>query len=206
MKNPFRLFLLFAGLLFLTLQSCVDDDYDFDKMDKNAEFSIPPVPLGALDTIYVGSLAEYINTIDSLIPGGSGAFVTAYSDTVRGLFNDDVNSRFFYDGAGNVMLQTDVDMHLMSPFEALEAKVGFNVLDEDGNAIENVKIPAVSLSYGENKGKQIVFGEQYMKYMKNASGLALTIVLRANSVHLASDDYLLFSNIVLKTGGISFEF
>lgn len=197
--------LLFALLSFCFLQSCVDKEYDFDNLNKEGTFYIPPVPLGSIDTIFVTMLDGLPSIPDSLIPPGIGNSV-AFSDTIKGLFNEDVNSRFFFDGAGNVSLQTDADLHVLTEASNVRAMIGFSVLDENGKLINEVKIPSVELVYGVNAGKQILFASQYMKYMANASDLHITIVIKAESLSFNSKNYLLFNNVVLKSGGISFDF
>jgi hypothetical protein len=193
-------FQLSIGLC-LIFQSCIDHDYDFDAINKTAHFNIPPVPLGQLDTIFLNTSGY---TID--IPEELKLEITAtqymLETVVEGLFNDEVIERFFYDGADDVVLNSDLELDLGNK-DTFSMNIGFSILDANGKVIEEIKIPNIYVERTSRQKAAIIFGKEYMKYMKPARSLCISIVIDTLPSSLGKDSYLLLDKLVLNTGGMS---
>lgn len=194
MKIKLVYFAIVSLVFVLSMQSCIDKGYDFDSLNKNSEFKIPPVPLGNIDSIKLFDLPPV------------GGLYEVRQDTIKGLFGGSAVKKFFYDGADGVALQGVADVELKYIKEG-SINVAFVVIDKDGLPNQGMKIPDVELNNNE-KGQllAIKFPAEGMAYMANAKDLLLTITVKAGSVSFHADDYIYIKEIVIKTGGIYFEF
>ncbi len=198
LKSAF--FQLGIGLC-LVFQSCINHDYDFDSISKTAHFNIPPVPLGQLDTIFLNTSNYTIDIPEELrLEISTSQFML--ETVVEGLFNDEVIERFFYDGADDVVLNSDLELDLGNE-DKLSMNIGFSILDANGKVIKEIKIPNVYVEHASKQNAAIVFGEEYMKYMKPARSLRISIVINTLPSSLGTGSYLLFDKLVLNTGGVS---
>lgn len=179
------------------MQSCVDKD--FDDINKNIEFNVPPIPLGSLDTIYVGNLPYIPVEINYTV-----------ADTIKGLFDEDTNKRFFYDGADDVELVGNMDIVLGEPsMQSTTLTISVNIIDLiDGQYVENqakVTIAPVTFTPKINQPFTIKIAADQMQYMKYANGLRFKVNFNLPTVNLKNTDYLLLKDVVIKTGGISLD-
>ncbi|NDV94035.1 hypothetical protein D0T84_03765 [Dysgonomonas sp. 521] len=200
MKFSFLYLLLIATSLFMA-QSCVDKDYDWDNLDKDGVISIPPVPLGNIDTIYIKGLPQGDNPWNIPIPDGS----IVKSDTIKGLFDGDAVKNFFFEGAGNVEISSKIDLDL--EIKGVTIEIYLNIIDSDGKRNTDVVIPNQSLTTTKNQQFSIKIGSEYMSYMQNARDLLLTIAIRADNatIWLGEDDYIYLREAIIKTGGFHYE-
>lgn len=197
-----------ACILFVLLfmASCINNDFDTDKFNKDGSFLIPPVPLGNIDTIWIDGLPEVpIPPVGIEVP--QYFEIEARREIISDLFTKDILDKFFNEKAkGDVRLESVADISIMTKSSGLEVKVAFEVADYNGEVIEEVKIPSQTLVYGEGQMFTVQFPQEYFKYMKNAKDLNLIFVIKAQSINITNNDYALLRNVVLKSGGIHFEF
>ncbi len=198
--NRFYNYLLYISLFALLCQSCVDKDYDWDDLDKGGVIKIPPVPLGKIDTIFIHGLPEGDHPG---IPIPDGSIVR--SDTIRGLFDESVVKKFFFEGADTIEISADMD--LMLAIEGVKIEIYINIIDKNRKRIKEIVIPKQSLVMETNQKFEIKIEPQYMKYMKDASDLQLTIVLSSDeaSIWIGEDDYIYFREAIIKTGGFYYD-
>lgn len=195
-------FSIIASLL--TFQSCTDNDYDWDDIDKNGVLPVPPIPIGSLDTIWINTLVE-IPTLPPIELPGEGATV-CYSYTIDNMFGEDAIDKIFYEGAKDVTIQGLADIVILKPTSKLRIGIKFEVLDEQRKVIDAIKIPDQNeFIYGKDQPISILFGAEYMKYFENAAHLKLNIVLKANTIAIGEKDHILLKQLIAKTGGIHVE-
>ncbi|MBK5721260.1 hypothetical protein JGH11_10295 [Dysgonomonas sp. Marseille-P4677] len=199
--NTLCKFMLCALLLMWALQSCVDKDYDWDKLDTEGIISIPPIPLGKIDTIFLHGLPQGEKPWGIPIPNGS----IVRSDTIRGLFNESVIKKFFYDGGETVEILSKIDMNI--DIKGVTIDIYMSIIDNNRKRIEEVVIPKQSLTTKINQELNIKIAPQYMKYMQAATDLQLTIVLRSDNatIWIGEDDYIYLRETIIKTGGFYYE-
>lgn len=188
------------SLLALVLISCVDKDYDWDNLDTSGIISIPPIPLGKIDTIFIHGLPQ--GQIPGIaIPNGS----IALSDTIRSLFDESVVKKFFYDGNQNVEIVSKIDLDL--EIKGINVDIYTSIIDDNRKRINEIVIPKQTLTTKKDQTFSIKIASQYMKYMKNAMDLQLTIVLSASdaTIWLGEDDYIYLRETIIKTGGFYYE-
>jgi len=198
--------LCMVATVVMFVSSCVDNDFDWDDINKNGVFEIPPVPIGDIDTIWMNVLPPVtIPPLGIEIPQG---FETeARKEVVEGLFTKDILDKFFNEKAKkDVKLESVADINILGENSGLEVKVKVEVVDANGDVIPQVVIPTQTLYYGTEQDFDIVFPVESFKYMKNARDLNLIFVIKANSIRITDNDYAYIKNIVLKSGGLHFEF
>lgn len=188
----------FIIILSTGIQSCIDKEYDFDNLNKNVEVKVPPIPLGSLDTIFVNFLPSIPPEIIL------GAKVTL-SDTVRGLFDENTISTFFYEGSDDVVISSKIDVMVMPQTSGLRLDVILNIIDRDKKRNEFVKIPIQTLTFGKNQDFSIRIKSEYMKYMKNARDLHFIFAFSVSAINFNRTDYIFIRRFLLSTGGIQFE-
>lgn len=210
-----RLFYLFTGASCLMLglfvmQSCVDDDYDWDDVNKEAEFNQPPVPFGAFDSIMLGDMVPLpdIPPIEGL---PAIEFEEAYDYVFSDLFNKDFIDYFFYEG-NDVMLTGVADVSILKPNSTATLWLGlsFKVLDDNGKEIPEIVIPN-QIGYNNTKGQpiEIKIASKYMKFFKskNAKHLKVYLILKSsNVIDVDKDAYVEFKDIIFKSGALHFDF
>lgn len=204
---------------FVAFQSCVDKDYNFNALDKNAEVKIPPVPLGSIDTIFINKLVG-IPTLppDITFPTTEPEVVLSYVDTVKNIFSGDAVDNFFYDGASTVALKGKVDALFMPNANKAYVAIAFYVLNQDNTVNTDVKIPSEVFEYTKPTTQvihtdknfkdnpiNIEIKAEYMKYMKNAKSLKLVIALKANAAAPTAKDFVFIKQLSLHAGSIAFE-
>ena len=190
----------------LFMPACINNDFDTDKLNKDGSFQIPPVPLGNVDTIWIEGLPEV-----PVLPEGveiPQSFETdARREVISNLFTKDILDKFFNEKAkSDVKLEAKADILILNEFAGLEVDVEFEVADFNGEVIPEVKIPSQKLAYGEGQDFVIRFPKESFKYMKDAKDLNLIFVIKAQSISITDNDYALIRDVVLKSGGIHFEF
>ena len=195
----------------LCMQSCVDNDYDIDDFNKDAEFLIPPVPIGNVDTFWVDILPPGTIPPGITIPSLGNQIVK--EQTIQNLFTEDILDKFFYEDANaDVKLESKVDIDILGPSSGIEIDVIVQVIDYDEiTGVETVnthmKVPnPQTLRFGKNQKFDIVFPVQYFKYMENARDLKMIIVMKANNIFISENDYFFIKDVVLKSGGLHFKF
>ncbi|GAB6122041.1 hypothetical protein [Dysgonomonas termitidis] len=193
---------IFLAIILLSgLQACVDKDYDWGNMDKSGVISIPPIPLGDIDTIYIKGLPQLDGSWGIPIPDGS----IALSDTIRGLFDDNAVRKFFYEGSETVEISAKIDIYVATRGVSLD--VYFNIINTEKQRIAQVIIPKQTLTTGIEQEFSVKITSGYMQYMENASDLQLIIVLKSKdaTLWLSNDDYLYIWGAIVKTGGFYYE-
>lgn len=192
------------------MQSCMDDDYDFDDMDKNANFLIPPVPIGDIDVFKIDELDFGVIPPGIEIPptGLPIEVEEVYEQTVESLFTEDILDKFFYkDAKGDVVLESKVDIDIMDNNPDVTIDIVIQIIDDNGRAMTEVKIPKPArLKCGENQSLNIVFPNEYFDEMQTAKDLKFIIVLKSKTINISSEDYIYIKEIVLKSSGLHFEF
>lgn len=199
--NTLYKIILCALMFTLILQSCVDKDYDWDNLDTGGIISIPPIPLGKIDTIFIHGLPQGYIPDGIPIPNGS----IARSDTIRGLFDESAIKKFFYEGNETVEILSKVDLDL--EISGVTIDIYISIIDGNKKRINEIVIPKQSLTTKINQEFNVKIDSQYMKYMQNAMDLQLTIVLSsANAtIWLGPDDYIYLRGTIIKTGGFYYE-
>ena len=194
-------YILLASILLFSLQACVDKDYNWGNIDKSGVISIPPIPLGDIDTIYIKGLPQLNESWGIPIPNRS----IALSDTIRGLFDDNAIRKFFYDGNEVVEISAKIDIQVA--FKGVSLEIYFNIIDTAKQRITNVVIPKQMLTIGTKQEFSVKITSEYMPYMKAASDLQLIIVLSSKdaSLWLSDKDYLYIWGAIVKTGGFYYE-
>ena len=197
---------ILTGSLFIL--SCIDNDYDTDKINKDATFGVPPIPIGDIDTIWVDDLPDVTHLYPYMKSASSTKLeILSKEQVIENLFTKDILDKFFNESATkDVILQSKADIHILAPNSGLEIDIKIKISDANGKAIDEIIIPSENLVYGDNQDFNIVFPVQYFKYMKNAKNLNLIFTLRAESISLTKHDFAYLKEIVLKSGGIHFEF
>ncbi|WP_165026505.1 MULTISPECIES: hypothetical protein [unclassified Dysgonomonas] len=185
-------------ILLLSIQSCVEEEYDSDNLNTNIELNIPPVPLGGLDTFH-------INFLPSIPPEIVIGARVALSDTVRGLFSNSTISRFFYEGSSGVVFSAKVDAMVMPQESGLEIEVILNIINADKTRNEFVKIPPQRLVSAMNQNFEIRIGPEYMKYMKDARDLQFIFGIRVAAINFTRQDYIYLRQVTLFAGGLQLE-
>lgn len=200
MKAVIKYFILLLIALNI-LPSCVDKDYDWDNIDKNGIIKIPPVPFGSIDTIFLDGLPRWDESWGIPLPDGSIGVKYVIDD----IFSGNAVKNFFYDGASTVEISSKVDIDL--DIEGVTLEFRFNVIDQEGNKIENVVIPSQILSTGKDQLFSIKIDPQYMRYMQNANDLELVIILRTDDalIWIGEDDYIYLKEAIVITGGFHYE-
>ena len=200
---------------FLSMQSCVDNEYDIDNLDKNAMFLMPPIPIGNIDTFKIevlesGTIPEELQGFPEFTLEGTEI---VKEQVIEGLFTEDILDQLFNENATkDVKLDAKVDLKILDEASQVKASMLVHVLDARGRVIEAVKIPnPETLKYGEEQDFSIIFPHEYFSKMKNAQDLKLTIILRAehinlNNILLDLDDYIYIKNVVLKGAEYHFKF
>ncbi|SBW07572.1 hypothetical protein [uncultured Dysgonomonas sp.] len=194
-------YILLACILLFSLQACVDKDYDWGNMDKSGVISIPPIPLGDIDTIYIKGLPQLNESWGIPIPDGS----IALSDTIRGLFDDNAIRKFFYEGNETVEISAKIDIYVA--IKGVSLDVYFNIIDTGKRRINKVLIPKQTLITGKQQDFSVKITSEYMQYMESASDLQLVIVLSSKDaiLWLGDKDYLYIWGAIVKTGGFYYE-
>lgn len=195
-------FMISVIIMFICMVSCIDKDYDIDDLDKNGMFKVPPVLLGNIDIIWLNLLPEGVPPVSLPV---SGMQITKV-EHIDGVFSEDVLDKFFNESSvGNVSLESKVDV-LVNHAVNFSMDVYPYVLNADGSINNNVKIEKQTLTTGTDQPFSIILKKEYFKYMENANGIQLTIVLKADQITLGDADYVYLKSVVLKSGGIHFEF
>lgn len=184
--------------LILSMQSCIEKEYDSDNLNTEVELNIPPVPLGGFDTIHV-------NFLPSVPPEIVIGARVALSDTIRGLFNSSTISRFFYEGSSGVVISAKVDAMVMPLESGLEIEVLLNIINRDRTRNEFVKIPPQNLVSAKNQNFEIRIKPEYMKYMKNARDLHFIFAIKVGAINFTRQDYIYLREAVLFAGGMKLE-
>lgn len=185
-------------ILFCSMQSCIEKEYDSDNLNTEIELNIPPVPLGGFDTIHV----NFLPAVPPEIVIGARV---ALSDTIRGLFNPTTISRFFYEGSTGVVISAKVDAMVMPSESGLEIEVLLNIIDRDRTRNQFVKIPSQRLVSAKNQNFEVRIGAEYMKYMKNARDLHFIFGIKVASINFTRQDYIYLRQVVLFAGGMQLE-
>lgn len=189
-------------IVFVCMVSCIDKDYDIDDLDKNGVFKVPPVLLGNIDTIWLDILPEGVPPISFAIPG----MQITKTERIEGVFSEDVLDKFFAESSvGNVSLESKVDVFVDDAMN-FSMDIYPYVINSNGTVNNNVKIEKQTLAKGPNQAFSIVFKKEDFKYMQDANGIQLTIVLKADQIALGDRDYVYLKSVVLKSGGLHFEF
>lgn len=196
MKKPLQI-IFYLSALILSMQSCIDKD--FDDINKNVEFKVPPIPFGSLDTIYLPQLPPLPIALNYTV-----------EDTIKNLFDEDTNDKFFYEGADDVELTGGLDLVLKNPaMQGTTLNVTVKVVDYQNEAyVSNpatVTFSPTTVSVAKDQAFTVTIGSDEMKHMKNANGLVFRLQFNIPSITLDSDDYLLLKDVVIKTGGINFD-
>lgn len=206
MKKILNLFLGVNCVFFLFfLQSCVDKDYDWDDMNKEAQIPLPPVFVGSYDKIVIMDLDDFQEIPPIELPGVGVSH--AYGYVFEDLFTEDAIDNFFYEG-NHVTLSGLIDIQVLGSNSNLSVGIIFKVLDEDMNEIEEIVIPnEANLKYGKDQAIKIEIASEYMKYFKSRSAkhLKANLVIKANSIQLTKADYIEFKNIVMRSKGLQVE-
>lgn len=198
MRSSVYYMLIGIFFLILSMQSCIEKEYDSDNLNTEIELNIPPVPLGGFDTIHV-------NFLPSVPPEIVLGARIALSDTIRGLFNTSTISRFFYEGSTGVVISAKVDAMVMPMESGLEIEVILNVINRDRTRNEFVKIPPQKLVSAKNQNFEIRIGPEYMKYMKNARDLHFIFGIKVGAINFTRQDYIYLRQAVLFAGGMQLE-
>ena len=210
MKRLFKCLFLIAIPLFV-MQSCVDKDYDWDELDTSGVINIPPFFMG-FDTIFIEGLPSLPE-----IPGGgiSTPNIEVRTDTIHNIFGEDAVKNFFFEGAGDVALEANMDFRLKywNSSTSFDVDVYVTIINNDGNANSKVKIQPLNFSIGAKVGNEEVKTEpfvikiesQYAQYMSEAEHMELTIVIKATSIWFANDDFIFIKDAVFKTGGYRYD-
>lgn len=185
-------------ILLLSMQSCVDKEYDTDNLDTNVELNVPPIPLGGFDTIFV-------NFLPTLPPDVVIGARVVLSDTIRGLFDRTTVERFFYEGSTGVVISGKLDAMVMPEESGLEIEVQLNVINEDNTRNEFVKIPPQRITSTVDQNFEIRIRPEYMKYMKNARHLHFVFGIRVAAINFTRQDYIYLRRVILFAGGVRIE-
>ena len=192
--------ILLAILLCTVIQSCVDKDYDWDALDKQAVMNIPPVPVGSIDTAWFKS-----NLTTVVVPDYPGVFAMEF--VVKELFTDDVVSKFFFDGARTATLEGQLSIAITHLNDDARILMLMNILNVDDEVIDAVMIDSKE-ARNKREGQPFVLeiDSEYMRHMGPASGVKITFILDGlTEVGLDRDDYLALTGLVLKTGGMQID-
>ena len=210
-----RIFYFFTGvsclmLSLFSMQSCVDKDYDWDDVNKEAQFNLPPVPYGDFEAIVLKELVPLpeIPPIEGLPDVG---VKVAYDYVFKDLFNKDFIDYFLYEG-NNLTLSGVVDVAVLKPNSNATLSLGikFKVLDDQNIEIDEIKFPNQPVfTDGKGQSFEIKIESQYMKYFesKNARHLKAYLVLESSSLtNIDPDAYIEFKDIVFKSDALKFDF
>lgn len=194
-------YLIYTAVFVFVMQACVDKEYNWDNIDKNGVISIPPVPLGSIDTIYIHGLPQGETPWGIPIPD----FSITRSDTIKGLFEGNAVKNFFFEGANTVEISAKIDIDL--EIKGVNIDIYFDIINYDNTRNINVKIPKQTLTTINDQVLSIKVDSEYMRYMEGAKDLLLTIVLSSEdgTVWLGENDYIYIRDTIIKTGGFHYE-
>jgi hypothetical protein len=179
----------------------VDPDYDLDTLDKGAVFHIPPVPVGSVDTAFLTGEGKVIQ----LPPGVFADFRLQYP--IEGIFTEDIIDKFFFEGAETASLVGKIDVMIASINSDANIVAQMSIINEEGDEIDGFEQAESQLTNTANQDFALTIKKEQMHLMKDARGVLITFVFSGlTSVGLDPDDYLLLHDLVLKTGGMHFDF
>lgn len=185
------------------LYSCIDNDYDIDDLNKDALLKTPPIILGNIDTIWVETLPDDFPPISLPIEGEQ----ISKSDIISGLFTHDILNKFFNEKTKeDVVLESKIDLRIMPESEDLRIEIFCEVLNAENSVLNNIKIKEQTLVNGLNQDFSITFPHEYFSDMQQASSLKFTFRLTAKTLVLSKKDFIYIKEVILKSGGMHFEF
>jgi len=201
MKYFLKPLLIAAAFVFLS-QSCINKDYDLDNIDTSGVFHIPPIMLGNIEIIFLEELPYGVLPPGAAIP----AFKTVRSYVFRDFFNENVIDRFFFVGARAVEITTEAVVNL--PVSDVFIDLHFNVLDNNGNPINAINMDSRRLEKGVNEDVSVRIEERYMVYMSGARDFEFVLVIsnEQNAVLIDDESTLQLNQMIVRTGGIQFNF
>ncbi len=188
------------------LYSCIDNDYDFDDLNKDGSFNIPPVPIGNVDTFWIETLEPGQVPPGIEIPGNGS--VEVKEQLLENLFSTDILDKFFNENAKeDVVLQSKVDVDVLNSASGIVIDVFVSIIDNDGTVNQRVKIPnPEKIYYGNDQDFNIIFPVEYFADMQEARDLKLTLVMTADYLTFTEKDFVFIKDVVLKSGGLHFSF
>jgi hypothetical protein len=184
-------------LAIMSIQACVDKDYDLDNLNNEAVFHVPPVPVGTVDTAWFKS-----NIVEVPVPPGM-SFSFALRYVMGNLFTSDVIEKFFFEGAGDVSLDGKIDIVISSLNQDVRITTLMSILDENEEPIEDITIENGLLTNSIGQPFKLGIKGEHARYMAGASGVEIIFLFEnISSISLDRNDYLLIKDLVLKTGGM----
>ncbi|WP_029902247.1 hypothetical protein [Prevotella sp. 10(H)] len=196
-----RSFILLVLILLLPMQACVEKEYNWSELDTSGIISIPPIPLGSMDTLYIEGLPQGDESWGIPIPDGS--VIIRY--TMYNLFDPNAIKKFFYEGNHDVEISAKIDF--MIAVKGIYLDMYFNILDENQNKIKEIIIPSQRVTLGESQSFTVKIAPEYMKYMTDSSDLRIYFVLSSKdaTVWISDKDYIYIWDAIIKTGGFYYE-
>jgi hypothetical protein len=207
-KNPGYLFLL--AVIGFSISSCVNEDYDWSKVDKGMAFSHEhglSFRIGKLNKIEIPEDAiPPQEAIDHLEPIEADIPPEAY----MGIFTEDMYDYFVYDNngvdepLGDIILEADMDlkMSFVDEYRISDIIINTCIVDKDTMNIGIAIEPKILDPKNKEDYFEVIIRKEDVTKLKNANGLQFTINFSA--IGVTKGDYVQLKNIWLKlTGGIS---
>ncbi len=201
--KKFHLFLFaLSGLIVLTMQSCVDKDYDFDNLDKEGYVSPNGIVL-PLGDIIPPALLQDLPPIPFPISG-----YTEFQYDVEGVFTDEINENFFYRDDKNpentVALAGLADVIINNNTGGYyNITIYPEILDKNGNTLAIDLAPIELTGNKTDNPFSIKFVNSDMEIMQDASGIRFIIAVELQNYLPSSGDGIVFKKLKIeKTGGI----
>ena len=199
LKNLLIIAVLSTGIF----TSCVDDDYDWDKMNTGGVLNIPPVPLGTYEKMTFDD--SNLDLDEILDPELDLKLEFQYSYTLKNLFDSDVVTDFFHEYMErDLSISGDLDVAIKQDIRDWGIDLIFTALKEDNTIDRNVVIDTKDIGKITN-GKQnisIVFPKSNRGKMDEARHLMVTVKFKVpRQIELTNEDYIQLSNLVIKSAG-----
>lgn len=189
---------LIAILLLSSMFSCIDSDYHWDNMNKTGIIELPPVPLGAFETLVIKNL----NGHEVNIPGiDSHTYEFKYA--FKNLFGESSIKNFFHDYVNrDISIEGQLDMYILGENSGMDVDIDFEPLDVQEEVVQGVHIKGFKdVKYG-TQHLAIVIPKDDIAKMRKAEHLQMKITLTTpTSIKLADGDSIKLSKMIIKTAG-----
>lgn len=207
LRKPLFLLLFVAGAV-----ACVDNDYDWDDVNKDGIFNIPPVPFGNLDSIW---LAAMPGNRPPIPPIENIDFRVTKSKTEEGLFDEELAKKFFFEGAEAVSLEGNIEISVPKLSDEMTLTIESKILDHNGDVLSDVEIQNQFFELKEDKSEnlfefKLTIPKEGIPYMNTARDIQFSFIfdLRGNITEgdLAELDsnsnFIYINQLVFKSGGV----
>lgn len=196
MKIINRSLILF--LILISLFSCIESEYHWDNLNRKGVIDLPPVPLGAFETIVIKDLNGHIIDIPG-IPSVTYEFKYAF----RNLFGSSSIKRFFHEYVDrDISIQGELEVRILGEDSGLEIDIDFEPLNENNEIIKDVHIKGFKdVKYG-TQDLFIIIPKENVAQMSKAEHLQMRITLTTpTNIELAEGDSIKLSKMIIKTAG-----